>query len=398
MEDADHYSPNDRWGMSYGGQWMGPNDTGENPIEEGGGSDGTHLAWLQQGCKETLTFTSNKAAQVEIGVSMAYNAEMNLASVLGVKFNNTAIDMTGRVVAGPEDGDSNNYYDFNTVSFGNVNLVAGNNVLEIEMLAQGPNMDDFKIYTDEDLTIAVVKPVVMERIQVSPTSVTLDVGATQQLTTETTGVTYTSSDTAVATVSDTGLITGVAAGNATIEVSKEGMKPATVSVRVKAPVVQKDYNLVAGEKVRLELEDASFTNASGSWGYPQWGIGPNHDGGETPIEDVESASGGMSLGYLDNSTVITLKFKSPKAGNAAVVLTAAHANDINLENGLSIKVNDAEISLTGKTVPGGGSNNYYNWVEVDLGSVAVISGENTLVISVIGTAPNLDCVDMTLAA
>ena len=35
MEDADHYSPNDRWGMSYGGQWMGPNDTGENPIEEG---------------------------------------------------------------------------------------------------------------------------------------------------------------------------------------------------------------------------------------------------------------------------------------------------------------------------------------------------------------------------
>ncbi len=395
MEDADHYSPNDKWGMSYGGQWMGPNETGDSPIEAGGGSDDTHIGWLQQGCKETLTFTSNKAIQVEIGVSMAYNAEVNLANVLAVKFNNAEISMAGKVCEGPEDGDSNNYYDFHTVSFGNVTLINGNNVLEIEMTGQGPNMDDFKIYTDEDLTVQVVKPTVLPRLVVTPTSATLDVGATQQITSEVTGLTYVSSDEKVASVSNTGLITAVAAGNAEITVSKEGYKDAKVAVKVKAAQAVTTYDLVANQAVRMEFEAGEFYCEAGQWGYPQWGIGPNHDGGETPIEDVESASGGMSLGYFNTTSKVTLKFNSPKAGKASIVLVGAAASAYDLAANVSIKVNDVAIDLTGKTIE---TTGYTDWQPVTLGDVDVISGLNTFVLEVTGSqGPNLDYIEATLA-
>ena len=400
MEDADHYTPNEKWGMNYGGTWYGPNADGDSPIEEGGGSDGTHIGWLQQGCKETLTFTSNKAVQVEIGVSMAYNAEVNLASVLSVKFNDAAIDMTGKVCEAPEDGDTNNYYDFHTVSFGNVTLKNGNNVLEIEMIGQGPNMDDFKIYTNEDLQIAVVKPVVLPKIAITPTSVTLEIGGTQQLTSEVTGLSYTSSNAEVATVSNEGLITGVAAGSAEIVVSKEGYKDAKVAVKVKAAQVVTTYDLVENTAVRMEFENGEFYCETGKWGMDlsSWGMGwmgPSHDGGETPIEDVESASGGMSLGYFNQTSKVTLKFNSPKAGTVSLVLCGAQNGSYDLAANVTIKVNDTAVDLTGKVIE---STGYTDWKTTELGSVAVQSGANTLVLEVIGQqGPNLDYIEATLA-
>jgi uncharacterized protein YjdB len=398
MEDADHFSPNDKWGMNYGGQWYGPNADGDSPVEEGGGSDGTHIGWLQAGCKETLTFTSNKAIKVELGVTMAYNAETALEGALSVKFNNTAISMSGLSCPGPEDGDTNNYYDFQVVSFGMVDLVNGNNVLEIEMVAQGVNLDDVRIYTDEDVTITVVKPVVMERIQVETASFQIEVAGTAQITTATAGVSYASEDATIASVSASGLITGVAAGRTTITVSKDGMKPATVSVQVKAPFVPTAYALEAGKAVRLELENGEFYCQQGSWGYAQWGITPNHDGGETPIEDQESASGGMSLGYFNQTSKVTMKFTSPKAGTVAIKLCAASANEFALDGQLEIKVNDTAVTLTDKVVEGGGNNNYYDWKVIDLGSAAVKSGDNTLTIEVLASQGcNLDYVELTLA-
>ena len=399
LEHADHYSPTDIWGMdlsAYGYGFMGP---GDSPIEDNSGAteDGHSLGWLQQGCKETLTFTANKAVEVELGVSMAYNAEMDLASSLSVKFNNVAIDMTGKVCEGPEDGDTNNYYDWHTTSFGKVNLVAGNNVLEIEMIGQGPNMDVLKIYSDDkDLTITVVEPVVMQKIAVTPDSVVLEIGGTQQLTTETADVTYASSNEAVATVSTSGLVTAVAAGNAEITVSKEGMKSAKVSVKVKAAQqAATAYDLVEGTAVRMEFENGEFYCESGSWGYPQWGMAPSHDGGETPIEDVESASGGMSLGYFNQTSKVTLKFNSPKAGTVKLVICGAAAGTYDLAANATIKVNDTALDLTGKTIE---TTGYTDWQTADLGSIAVNSGSNTLVLEVIGQqGPNLDYIEATLA-
>ena len=397
LEQAEHIAGREEgWGAYFYGQWYsGPFDT---PVENNNGAteDGTSIGNLYTGCKEILTFTSDKAAKVGLGLTMAYAQQVDLATNLSVKFNNVAVDLTGKVVEGPDDGDTQNYYDFHTVMLGDVDLVVGNNVFEVELIGNsGVNMDNILIYTTETLQLNIVPAVVLEKIVVDPTSVTLEIGGTQQLTTATTGVSYVSSDVAVATVSDTGLITAVAAGSAEITVSKEGMRAAKVAVRVRAAQAVTTYDLVAGSAVRMEFEAGEFYCQAGSWGYPQWGIGPSHDGGETPIEDVESASGGMSLGYFNQTSKVTLKFNSPKAGTISIVLVGAAASAYDLAANVSIKVNDTAMDLTGKTIE---TTGYTDWQPVDLGSIAVNSGLNTFVLEVTGSqGPNLDYIEATLA-
>lgn len=401
LEQAEHIAGREEgWGAYFYGQWYsGPFDT---PVENNNGAteDGTSIGNLYTGCKEILTFTSDKAAKVGLGLTMAYAQAVDLAANLSVKFNNVTIDLTGKVCEGPEDGDTQNYYDFHTVMLGDVDLVVGNNVFEVELIGNsGVNMDNILIYTTEKLQLNIVPAAVLEKIVVDPTSVTLEIGGTQQLTTATTGVSYVSSDAAVAEVSNTGLITAKAAGNAEITVSKEGMRAAKVAVKVKAAQVVTTYDLVAGSAVRMEAEAGEFYCEAGSWGYPQWGIGPNHDGGETPIEDVESASGGMSLGYFNQTSKVTLKFNSPKDGTVGVKLCGANASEFDLATGASIKINGTAIDLTGKVVEGGGQNVYDDWKVVDLGNAAVNNGANTLVLEILASQGfNVDYFELTLAA
>ena len=398
LEQAEHIAGREEgWGAYFYGQWYsGPFDT---PVENNNGAteDGTSIGNLYTGCKEILTFTSDKAAKVGLGLTMAYAQQVDLATNLSVKFNNVAVDLTGKVVEGPEDGNTQNYYDFHTVMLGDVDLVVGNNVFEVELIGNsGVNMDNILIYTTEQLQLNIVPAVVLEKIVVDPTSVTLDIGGTQQITTATAGVAYASSDEAVATVSNSGLITAVAAGNAEITVSKEGMRSAKVSVKVKAAQQAATvYDLVANQAVRMEFEAGEFSCDAGSWGYPQWGIGPSHDGGETPIEDVESASGGMSLGYFNQSSKVTLKFNSPKDGTISIVLVGAASGAYDLGANVTVKVNDTAMDLTGKTIE---TTGYTDWQPVSLGSVAVKSGLNTFVLEVTGSqGPNLDYIEATLA-
>lgn len=389
LEDAEHYSQNDQWGN----QWNGYFDT---PVEEyEGGSDGTSLGYMNAGCVETLTFTSNKAAKVELGITMAFASQIQLDSVMSISFNGAAFDLTGKTNELPET--ENDYHDFHTVMMGEANIVAGSNVLIITMTGMAPNLDDVNIYTEETLEIAVVKPVVLPKIDVDATSASLFVGETKQITTKVEGVTYASSNSEVATVSKTGLVTAVAPGDAEISLTKEGYRPAKVAVKVKAKQVATTYDLVAGTAVRMEFEAGEFYCEAGEWGmtYGSWHMGPSHDGGVTPIEDVESASGGMSLGYFNQTSKVTLKFNSPKAGTVALVLVGAYNATYDLAANVTIKVNDTDVDLTGKSIE---STSYTDWQPVELGSVAVKEGLNTFVLEVVGTqGPNLDYIEATLA-
>ena len=259
LEEAEHFDPDDFWGMDLSQYGMGVMGPGDSPVEDNGGKtdDGTSLGWLQQGCKETLTFTSNKAVKVELGVTMAYNAEMSLDGVLSVKFNGKEISMAGRTVPAPEDGES--YYEFNTVSFGQVDLIAGNNVLEIEMLAQGPNMDKVVIFTSETLQIATVPAQTKPKIEVVEAEIEIQVDEEKQIQVKDNlaGVAYKSADEAIATVSTAGVVKGIKAGKTTVEVTKDGYKKATVSVTVKAKPVagQVILEAEAGKELREEVRN-----------------------------------------------------------------------------------------------------------------------------------------------
>ena len=382
LEEADHYDPDDFWGMdlsAYGYGIMGP---GDSPIENNNGKtdDSTSLGYLQTGCKETMTFTSDKAAQVELGVTMAYNADTALDGVITVKFNGADISMANRVCEGPEDEDTNNYYDFHAVSFGNVNLVAGNNVLEIEVLGQvAPNMDKVVIWTEETLQIASVPAAQKEAIVVTPTEKELIVDETVQLVTETTGVSYASSNENVATVSDTGLVTAIAAGKATITVSKEGMKKASVVITVKAKPV-------AGQIV-LEAEDAVLP-----------------EGTSIQVETGDASSGGKSIGYFSEGQTFEIKYTATEAKEMNLTLVAAPCSmksdysgiaEMNLAEAMSLKLNGTAISLDGKVLPEVSGWNFQNWNEVDLGKVNIVQGENTFTFEALAQGPNIDCIKLT---
>ena len=377
LEEAEHYDPDDFWGMSWGGTVMGP---GDSPVEDNGGKtdDGTSLGWLTQGCKETMTFTSNKAAKVEIGVTMAYNAEMNLDGVLSVKFNGKEISMAGRTVSGPSDGDTNNYYEFSTVSFGMVDLVAGNNVLEIEMLAQGPNMDKVVIFTTEALQIAAVPAQAKPKIEVveADLEVVVDSEVSIQVKDNLAGVTFTSADETIATVSTAGVVKGIKAGRTTVELTKEGYKKATVNVTVKAKPV-------AGQVI-LEAEAGEIV------------------GGR--VENDNNSSGGARVGYLAADTSLTLKTTLEEAGEYTISMLAysnnvsdwstypnVTADELDLSSCMTFKVNNVDVALTGKVLPAGPWGNY---VEVNFGDFNLVKGENTFAFAFTAQGPNIDYVKL----
>ena len=378
LEDADHYSPSGIWGMdlsAYGYGFMGP---GESPVEDNSGAtaDGTSLGWLQAGCKETLTFTSDKAATVEIGVTMAYNAEVDLSSAITVKFNGQEISMAGRSTVAPED--NNNYYEFHAISFGQVTLKAGQNVLEIEMIGQGPNMDSVVFFTNETLQLATVKPAVKPNIEVVAADIEVEVGQEVQIQVKNNlaGVTFTSADETVATVSATGLVKGVKSGKTTVELTKDGYKKATVNVVVKA----------VGQVI-LEAENAVIP-----------------EGSSIQIESKASASGGKSLGYFSAGMTFSITYTADAAKTMDLSLVAAACDmdqetyaikDMNLAESLSLTLNGDAVSLQGKTLTGNNSFKFDNWEEVDLGSVQLKQGVNTFVFTAITQGPNVDCIKLT---
>ena len=380
LEEAEHYDPDDFWGMDLSAYGMGVMGPGDSPVEDNSGAtdDGTSLGWLQQGCKETMTFTSDKAAKVEIGVTMAYNAEMNLEGVLSVKFNGKEISMAGRTVPGPSDGDTNNYYEFSTVSFGMVDLVAGNNVLEIEMLAQGPNMDKVVIFTTETLQIKSVPAQAKPKIEVveADLEVVVDSEVSIQVKDNLAGVTFTSADETIATVSAAGVVKGIKAGRTTVELTKEGYKKTTVNVTVKAKPV-------AGQVI-LEAEAGEIV------------------GGR--VENDNNSSGGARVGYLAADTSLTLKTTLEEAGEYTVSMLAysnnvsdwsgypnVTADELDLSSCMTFKVNNVDVALTGKVLPAGPWGSY---VEVNFGDFNLVKGENTFAFAFTAQGPNIDYVKL----
>ena len=229
MEDADHFSADGMWGTNYSGTIYGPGE--ESPVyarSSGNASDGTCIAYMDNGDTEVLTFTSDKAVKAELVMMMAArSAVSDMSAVMNVKFNNVAIDLAGKAFEG--GGDTNTFVEF---SFGEVDIIAGNNVLDFAFLASSPYMDDLNIYAESSATIAVVKPAAKPDIVVEQESITVKEGKTAQINSALTELTYKSANEAVATVSDTGLVTGVKVGTTTISISKEGYKTLRLPVTV----------------------------------------------------------------------------------------------------------------------------------------------------------------------
>ena len=358
MEDADHYTADGVWGTSYSGTMYGPGE--ESPVYErssGNASDGTCIAYMDNGDKEILTFTSSAAVKAELVMMMAArSAVSDMSAVMSVKFNNADLDLAGKECAG--GGDTNTFIEF---SFGDVDLVAGNNVMQFDFLGSSPYMDDLNIYAESATTIAVVQPAEKQDIVIGQENIKIAVGKTAQITSAITGLSYRSANTAVATVDDAGLVTGVAAGSTTINISKDGYKTLKLPVEV------------------IEAEGAFKVNIDNITG----------EGVVTKESRNLTAPDNVMIDTFAVDAVGTLEFDVETAGTYTMYMKArasggySATDSDNLATCMELKVNGTKLDLTGEVTPGT-FNTYL------LGDVTLTAGKNVITIKCITSVPGIN--------
>ena len=358
MEDADHYTADGVWGTSYGSSMYGPGE--ESPVyarSSGNASDGTCIAYMDNGDKEILTFTSSAAVKAELVMMMASrSAVTDMSAVMTVKFNGADIDLAGKAFEG--GGDTNTFVEF---SFGDVNLVAGNNVMQFDFLGSSPYMDDLNIYAESATTIAVVQPAEKLDIVIGQENIKIAVGKTAQITSAITGLSYRSANTAVATVDDTGLVTGVAAGSTTINISKDGYKTLKLPVEV------------------VEAEGAFKVNIDNITG----------EGVVTKESRNLTAPDNVMIDTFAVDAVGTLEFNVETAGTYTMYMKARASGGYsatdpdNLATCMELKVNDVKLDLTGEVAPG-------TFDTYLLGDVTLTAGKNVITIKCITSVPGIN--------
>lgn len=196
-------------------------------------------------------------------------------------------------------------------------------------------------------------PVYPTAINLSATATTISIGGTSQLTvgytpddTNVKNVTYSSSDTSVATVSNTGLVTGVAQGNATITATAEaasGTVTATIGITV-TPISVTSVSLSSnsetikvGKTVTLSatISPSNATNKNVTW--------------TSSNTNVATVSGGTVTGVAEgNATITVTTVDGGKTATCAIVVQASSAGG---EETFTISYTDLPTTYqTGSTV------------------------------------------------
>ena len=218
------------------------------------------------------------------------------------------------------------------------NLHAGKNTISLRM-AGG--------YRSEFYNFIFRPYVAPTPITVTNSTVEIREGQTAQIESTFDGLTYSSSSNSVATVSSTGLITGVKAGKATITVSKEGNYK---DAKVEVTVLEKEGNIT----IDLNGENNHVVAPEGS-------------------VDVyySSYNNATRLRNFQKDGSITYTFTSEKAVLYNIQLTGSQSG--NLAETVSVKVNGAAVAVSGEL-----AGSTYSPVDAIIGVADLQVGENTI--------------------
>ena len=347
FEDADHYSPT--------GDWAGYNTTYETPIyEKESASDGKCIAHFAEGCKETLSFSSSAEVKAEVTMTMLSRSNYNdLTTVFTIKFNGNPVTFSGAYTGGEA-------YPIYELSLGEQDLKA-KNAVEVDFLGGSPYLDDLNIYAASATTIALIQPEAKEKVVVNETSLAIAEGKTAQITSSMEGLSYRSSNAAVAVVDANGLVRGVGAGEANISVSKDGYEAVKVPVTVTA---NENAFVVGVEEVQ--------------------GEGVTH-------RDSQNIQGDHKhfIEKMDVDAVATIAFQAQTAGSYTLIMKSRASGGYgstvkdDLATCMEFSVNGVKLTLSGE-VSGFSFNNYY------LGEVTLAQGDNTITIKCLTAVPQMN--------
>ena len=358
MEDAEHFAADGEWTSST-------NPTEAPTYAKSNASDGTTCAHFGAGDIETLRFTSSKAVKAEICLTIGYYYSLDdVSQILAVKFNGQAVSYPAQAY---EAEDTSNY-TYKPISFGELDLIADTNVLEITMLENSssrfPYMDDVLVYAAEPVTITLVPAPTKDPVTVNQESITVNEGKTAQITSSMTGLSFKSASESVATVDDQGVVTGVKVGTTTIAVSKDGFK----TIRIPVTVTE------AAGVIALSIADISGdipTRTSRNL--------------EAPYNYIIDEDNG---GFPANTTG-TISFTVAEAGTYNLYMRCRASGGYNsstvddLATCMEVKVNGTKLNVTG-TVQGNSFTDYL------LGEVTLAAGAGTLEIKCLTVVPTIN--------
>ena len=368
MEEADHYAADGEWKSSS----RGPGETPIYSPSSSSPSDGTCIAYFGAGDKETLTFTSDKACKAELVLTVGYYYSItDLTASFGVKFN-------GADIAFPSQGyeaEGTSNYTYKGISFGEVDLVVGNNVLEINMLEGAqyyPYIDDLEIYAAEAANIAVVQAAEKDPVVVNEASLTVAEGKTVAITSSMTGLSYRSNGTSIATVDENGIVTGVKVGETTISVSKDGYKTIRVPVTVTEAegVIAVSINEGTSEGDVITFRTSQNLSAPYNYIVDEWPEGAIL----TIAINNEGAAGAYSM-YM--------------RARASGGYNSSTTDD--LATCMEVKVNGTAVAASG-TVSGNSFTDYL------VGTVNLAAGANTITIKCLTAVPTMNLLRFIPAA
>lgn len=243
------------------------------------GTSGFATGWTADG--EWTEYTTNVTAgtyTIEATVSTIYSGKQLRVLLDGTALATLSIPNTG------------SWDTFQTVSVPNIPFSGGSNkVLRLEIIGGEFNIDKIEI------KIGLIP---VTSVSMTPTSASITVGGTRQLTATVApsnatnkNVTWSSSNTGVATVNSTGLVTAIAVGTATITVTTvNGAKTATSVITVTAvpSAFPGYYNIISRNSNKgLDVADNSTTNggriqqydiANGGGNNQRWKFVPDGSG------------------------------------------------------------------------------------------------------------------------
>ena len=227
------------------------------------------------------------------------------------------------------------------------------------------------VYHPASLDVAF-EPVPSTGITLNPTSTTVGIGYTVQLTATLTpsnttdGVTWTSSDTSIATVDAQGRVTGVAAGTVTITATTDSGRTATCSVRVRRMVWH-----AASYTINLKTSTSnSFTSSPQNVVLSNVESGGN---GNNRYRLMGTRTGGWWSGYTYTNGVYVVT--APTGNNYIDARIIGLSNTYN--NNISTNTNPVTYS-SGSTTLG---NNKASWGTTNTSSTSEVSGYNSVTVS-----------------
>lgn len=354
MEDAEHFAAD--------GEWSSSNDPTEAPTyNKSNASDGTTCAHFGAGDIETIRFSSNKAVKAEIVLMIGYYYEVSdLRDIYDVKFNDKAVEFAAQGYV-PEDTSN---YTYQPLSFGELDLIAGTNVLQITMKENTDNrfpyMDDLNIYAAEAATIELVPAPQKDPVVLKTESLKVAEGKTAKIESDMTGLSFKSSSTSIATVDENGVVTGVKVGSTTIIVSKDGYKSARLPVEVTeaAGVIVASIADIKG--------DGITTRTSQNLSEPNNYIVDAWEVGAVGTLEIDVATAGDYSFYM--------RCRSGSYGNTDV---------INLATALEIKINGTKLNITTEV----SSSSFTDFL---LCEVTLAAGKATIEIKCIEKVPTIN--------